>query len=325
MISKDNVQDPSASPERAFREQEEPLFSIGTTARKTGLTVDLIRAWERRYKVVKPQRTQGRHRLYSQNDVERLDLLRRASLHWRRIGKIAHLSNETLVQIIEQEEQLEQVVTEQEAKIVSDACVQASLDAVQGFDSHTLQNLLEDAWIEMDVATLVAEVLAPLMRTIGDRWAEGSMNVAHEHLATSVVQPFLKELARNFPCADNAPVAAFATPPSQPHELGTLFAVAVTAAEGWKVHYLGGDLPVDDLAAACHKLQPRVLGLGITLAEERAQLLSSLNRLRRQLDPTIQLLVGGEGARHFHDEFKLLRAQHIADLGHLQAVLSQSL
>ncbi len=298
--------------------------SIGIASRRSGLSPDLIRAWERRYGAVRPRRTKGRHRLYSDQDIDRLVLLRQVSLTWRRIGKIADLSNAALRQLLAQEKQFEVPTPETEGETVdARSCVKASLQAILSIDAQGLRRLLEDAWVNHGHETLLAGVLAPLLNQIGEMWRLGGLRIMHEHLASQVIHSLLLDLAAAYPRPSDGPTFCAATLADQRHEIGALFALAVAASARWNAVYLGPDLPALELAAAARDLEARAIGLSMTHPFDENRIHRELRALWQEVGPQVDILVGGGGARSLQERLKTSGASYIVDLGHLHTVLSQ--
>ena len=176
--------------------------SIGVVARRTGLKPDLIRAWERRYGAVEPTRSEGRHRVYSDADVERLTLLKRAVEGGRSIGSVADRPNEELLHLIAGDRAASAGVEEPALAVGAPR----GRGGGRGAREEILSDCLEPrAKPRRDGAPgppgagrrglsrsqLLLEVIVPLMRRIGDLWRQGDLRPIHEHLASGVVRTFV--------------------------------------------------------------------------------------------------------------------------------------
>ena len=133
----------------------------------------------------------------------------------------------------------------------------ASLEAVERLDAARLEEILTQAAVELSQPVLIEQVIVPLMYRIGDRWHEGTLRVAHEHLASAVVRTSLGSLSRGFGPSPSDPALVVATPSGQLHELGALVVATTAASNGWHVTYLGPSLPAEDIAAAAHQSRAR--------------------------------------------------------------------
>jgi methanogenic corrinoid protein MtbC1 len=166
------------------------------------------------------------------------------------------------------------------------------LDALEQFDKNALERALSEAAISMSSPALRETVIVPLLQTVGDRWHEGSLRIVHEHLASAVVRTFASTLGKNVNSAA-APVLVVTTPSGQRHELGALLAASSGEEYGWNVYYLGPDLPAEEIAAAVRQLQPRAIALSVVYQNGNLQLQEELRKLRRYIDPAIDIIVGG--------------------------------
>lgn len=277
---------------------EEPRHPIQVVARRTGLTADVIRAWERRHRAVAPERSPTSRRLYSDADVERLLLLRRATLLGRRIGDVAHLAADDLRGLVRSDEAAsvrapQSPRPEPDDNPVAMGHLTACLDALRHLDAPRLESALSTAALALGSTALIEKVLAPLMRRIGDGWSEGTLGIGHEHLATVLVRSLLSTLRSAHSTPGTGPEMIVTTPVGQQHELGALMASVIAASIGWKVSYLGPDVPADDIAAAAEQRRARVVALSLVYPTEDPRIDAELRRLRHRLPPSVALVIGG--------------------------------
>ena len=272
------------------------LHPIRAVARMTGLSAHVIRAWERRYEAIRPTRTDSRRRLYSDEDVERLRLLKRLTEGGRNIGHIAELSEEELRKLEGADDPRALAPLQQDSRLLADRIVDECIQAARDLDGRALESRLLQASVALPHQALIDHVIAPLLVRLGDLWQHGHIRPAHEHLATSIVRTFLGNLIAEYPVPPSAPDAIFATPAGQIHEFGALAAAATAAAEGWRVSYLGTNLPAEDIAAAAVGRKARVVALSIVFPADDAHLHGEIMRLERLLPAGVSLFVGGRSA-----------------------------
>lgn len=290
--------------------------SIKAVARRTGLSSHVIRIWEKRYRAVTPERTGTNRRLYSDGDVERLELLREVTRAGHSIGAVAHLS----------ESKLKKMATEAESGDRSrtagpPSLLEACLGAVRQLDAQGLEAALKRGAIELGAQGLLQKVIAPLAQTIGHLWREGTITAAHEHFASANIRVFLGHAAKAFAPTDGAPVVVVGTPSGQLHELGALLAGATAANLGWQVTYLGPSLPAAEIAGAAHQNHARAVALSLVYPEDDPKLEGELIRLRELLPPGLPLLVGGRAVPAYSAALSKVGALQIKDLAHLGLVL----
>lgn len=306
-----------------------PRHPIGVVARRTGLKPDLIRAWERRYAAVEPGRSDTRRRFYSDQDIERLLLLRRVVGTGRGISQVAGLSNEELEALIENEPQPAAPYSPPPAVASGggdldeqmEAFLSRCLQAAQHLDVRGLEMQLERASVAFSRTNLIEKLLVPLMHRVGDLWHQGSLRPIHEHMASAVVRSFLGGLHGAYHPEISAPHLVVTTPARQHHELGALIAAATAAGEGWQVTYLGPELPPEEIAAAALQKGARAVALSVTYPPDDPLLMDDLRRLRRLLGPHTTLLVGGRAVPAYSNLLHEIGARRVDDLNGLRQEL----
>ena len=184
-----------------------------------------------------------------------------------------------------------------------------------------LQAVLERAAVTLGVPVFIDEVVAPALERLGHCWAEGSVSVAQEHMATAVFRRVLGWLFRVYEVRSTGPRLVVATPPGQVHELGALMVATSAAAEGWAVSYLGPELPVADLVSAVEQTGAGVVAVSVVYVPDRADLLAALREMRADLPERVRLLVGGAASREIKAEVESEGARVIESLSDFRAML----
>jgi MerR family transcriptional regulator, light-induced transcriptional regulator len=294
-----------------------PRYPVRLVALRTGLSAHVLRAWERRHRVVSPTRTAGGQRLYSDLDVERLLRLRRLTDQGHAIGRIALLPLPELVRLEEEAP----ADTPEIASAGAAEAASASLQATRRLDDLELQAVLERAAITLGVPVFLDQVVTPLLKRIGEGWSQHSVSVAQEHLASVVIRRVLGWLMRVYEVRNGAPRVVVATPPHYAHELGALMAAASAAAEGWSVTYLGPDLPVADLVSAVGQSDARALAISAVHQPQGEDLLGMLRDTRARLPADVRLVVGGAGALEIRAEAEAAGARVVESLAEFRALL----
>ena len=286
--------------------------SIKAVVRRTGLSAHVIRVWEKRYGAVKPERTGTNRRLYSEEQIERLNLLRDVIRAGHNIGAVANLPAGRLKKIAEEGES----VSEQRSGGYSNL-LEECISAVNQLNAHALEAALKRGSLELGAQGLLQKVIAPLAQKIGDMWRDGTITAAHEHFASAVIRVFLGHATRSFASTEGAPVLVVATPNGQLHELGALLAGAAAANLGWHVTYLGPSLPAAEIAGAVLQNHARAVALSLVYPEDDPKLEGELTRLCELLPPGLPLLVGGRAAPAYENALAKIGALQIKDLAHL--------
>jgi methanogenic corrinoid protein MtbC1 len=294
-------------------------------ARRTGLTSHVIRVWERRYGAVAPMRTPTNRRLYSDADIERLQLLRRATLAGHSIGRIAKLPIERLHELLAADELSNPVpskaISTRSEDLAPPSILAACIEASEDLDARTLEEILTRAAVQFSQPIFIEQVIVPLMHRIGDLWHEGTLRVAHEHLASAVVRTLLGSLNRGFAPAASAPALVVATPTGQMHELGALIVAITASSDGWRVSYLGPSLPAEEIAGAVHQNGARAVALSLIYPTDDPYLKGELSTLRRGLADDVCVMVGGQAAGAYEDAFNEAGALWVKDLADLRQQL----
>jgi len=296
-------------------------YPIKVVSQMTGLSEFVIRAWEKRYDAVVPSRTETNRRLYSEEDIEKLQLLNEAVRKGHNIGGIANLSIQDLRSILEKENKVTQKVVSKEIDQDVNSLLSGCIEAVKAYDGKELETILLKASSKFSQPVLIENLIIPLVYKIGELWHEGIIRIANEHLATAVIRSFLANLIEQNKASENAPLLISATPRGQDHEIGAMI-VGVTAAPlGWKVIYLGPNLPVEEIAAVADSLEAKAVALSIVYPGDDQQLKSDLQNLKRILPQNISIIIGGRASADYLDIIDEIGATHIKDTKRLRLEL----
>ncbi|NJN46935.1 MAG: MerR family transcriptional regulator [Candidatus Competibacteraceae bacterium] len=300
------------------------IHPIQVVVRRTGLSADVIRAWERRYDAVSPKRSPTSRRLYSNDDVERLLLLRQATQTGRRIGDVARLPLPALKELLATDTPAPQYTeTKRDQAQPPDMHLAACMTAVRSLDARGLEAALAEAALVLSTPTLLENIISELLRQIGDGWRIGDLRACHEHLASAQLRTFLGHLANHSNMHGNGPGLLVTTPMGQQHELGALMATITATLGGWNSLYLGPNIPSDEIAFAAIEKKIRVVALSISYPADDPRLPEALHRLRRQLPADSTLLIGGAAAPGYRLALDEIGAIYIPDLTSLSAHLDQ--
>ncbi len=296
-----------------------PFLGIDHVVRRTGLSAHVIRIWERRYGAVEPERTPGNHRVYSEEQVERLLLLRAATESGQSIGLIAKLPVEQLRTLVHKptgdNRTIMPGIGADPAPLLEQAVV-----AVKNLDAATLENVLREADVMFGLQGLLQKIVGPFALRLGELWREGGITAAHEHFATAVLRDYLTRAVRSSPPVAGAPILVVATPAGQQHELGALLVAAGASNLGWHVTYLGASLPVAEIAGAARQQKARAVALSIVYPEDDPALPGELARLAEMLAPGTALILGGRAAAGYASALRetgAILAPDIAILGNV--------
>ncbi|MEQ9618932.1 MAG: MerR family transcriptional regulator [Deltaproteobacteria bacterium] len=300
----------------------EKKYSMKVASKRTGLTPHAIRAWERRYNVVKPERDSNNRRHYTEGDIERLTLLREATEAGFPISQVVSYTDDELREIVGEMNVIDmplrkppEMVKGRDISVVKDneVYIESFMSALNQMDRKTLENLLISCETEMGRNALLERVILPLMERIGELWRKGEIRVSHEHLASHVVRTFLGNLLSSQKAFPGAPNVLVTTPSDQWHDIGALAAAVTAASEGWNVTYLGPNLPSEEIAGAAKYNNSRVVILSLIYPEKDTAVIQELRKLRSHL-PGVPVIAGGRARESYSEVLDEIDAVQVSDL-----------
>jgi MerR family transcriptional regulator, light-induced transcriptional regulator len=253
---------------------------IGELSRRSGVSPELLRAWENRYGLLRPMRSDGGFRLYSPHDERRVAVMRS---HLERGMSAAEAARLTL-----SEESV--AVPRADTPVLKRGAGELRV-ALDAFDESAAQSALDRLLSGLSVEIVLREVVLPYLRELGDRWERGEASVAHEHFASQVLRGRLLGLARDWDRGSGRR-ALLACMPGEQHDLGLIAFGLGMRDRGWRITFLGPDTPLDTLAKAVTTLQPEALVLAATTPDRFESGREPLRRLARAMP----VWVAGAGA-----------------------------
>ena len=303
-----------------------PKHPIQVVSRRTGLSTDVIRAWERRYSAVTPQRAANSRRLYSDLDVEKLSLLHRATSVGRRIGDIAHQSIEELYSLVENDEfaaaQARNIPAERPNTGSVMEHFEECLDAVTRMDPSSLKLCLKKAANTLGIPFLLEDLLRPLIAYIRDECRRGNMRLSQERMATSIVRSYLCTLAAS-DNNENEFKVVVTTPVGQHYDLIALRMAVAANSYGWSSIYLGTELPAEEITYACRQTHARAIALGIARPADDPHLPNVLRQISLQLDKETSLIVCGAAVSGYTEVIEEVNAIAVQTMGELRLELDR--
>ena len=280
--------------------KKQKRHTMKVVERRSGLSSDLIRVWERRYRAITPARTETNRRLYSDEDIERLLLLREVMQYGHTISQVANLSAVSLQKLLENERANPIPLPPGEVREDPDDLLVRAMQAVGRQDEAALEDCLKRALLSYGGSGMLMKFVAPLIERIGSAWHAGKISPAHEHVATVVIRDFLLRTVRGYSTPATAPTLVVSTPAGQLHELGAAITAAAAAHAGWRVRYIGASLPASDIAATALRHHAKAIALSIVYPPDDPDLGDDLRRLPDYLgDSGAELIFGGRCARSY--------------------------
>jgi len=288
-------------------------YRIKAVSRMLGIRPELLRMWEKRYRLFKPQRAGNRYREFDDEDVQLLRYMCQQIDQGRAIGELAAEGREALLRQMAAADVRPATVPPDHAMLID-----TLVDAAQQLDKGRLEARLAEGAALYSFMTLLTEICAPFMHRLGTLWESGHLSTASEHLATVVLKQRLLSMLQATAPAPSAPVLLCACAAGEWHEIGLLtFAYSMQQA-GWQVCYLGPDLPVQGLLHGCQRLQPALVAVSMTYAAEPHPDLTVLEDIDTLVASTFPTWVGGQAVTRYGHA---LQPRYLALLSGLTAAL----
>ncbi|MFO0740963.1 MAG: MerR family transcriptional regulator [Labilithrix sp.] len=260
-------------------------LSIRVVEAKTGIPAETLRIWERRYGFPKPLRRPGGARLYRSQDVARLRLIAGARAAGYRPGELIGLPDAELLRLVE---------PFAPARTVID--FDQMLDDLLHDRVENLRRVLRTLSVTLGPRTFVTDVAQPFATVLGEAWANGTIEVRHEHLATSLLTGRLRVLLSTFEDGEEPPVVVLATLPGEAHTLGLDLVAVYLACQHATPRILGADTPPLQIAAAARSLGASVVGISVPIVHDVPKVQAEIDTLVHALPARTQLWIGGAAA-----------------------------
>lgn len=258
----------------------ENLLRIGELSRRTGVTPEVLRAWERRYGLFAPQRTDGGFRLYSAADIGRINMMKRLLAEGVSASEAAHRIASAPV---------DAPVPAPDGSLF-EARRDALAQALFAYDEASAHDAIDRVLMEFDAEVLMRFVFLPLLTEVGQRWEDGSLSVAQEHFASNLIRRRLSGLARGWEDGVG-PRALLACPPDEEHDIPLLMFGIALGHRGWRITYLGQRTPADELLRAVETVRPELVVLGSPRQDAYRELIAPLGQTRG-----VRIAIAGAGA-----------------------------
>lgn len=245
-----------------------PMYNLSAVLKETGLKADVLRAWERRYELPVPQRTPGRHRLYSEYDIQTVKWLRERQAEGISISRAVELWKRTLQAGRDPfADRVQEIPSDAELQLSSDTRIENLrkrwLEACLAFDGPKAEDILNQAFTMHPVETVCTSVLQQGMNNIGQYWYLGKATVQQEHFISSMAIRRLDTLITATPLATREQTILMGCPSGEWHTFSLLMLNLFLRRKGYKVVYLGADVPLDQMEETAAAVQPDLIVLSV--------------------------------------------------------------
>jgi DNA-binding transcriptional MerR regulator/methylmalonyl-CoA mutase cobalamin-binding subunit len=281
-------------------------LSIGALSKATGIPKETIRTWERRYGYPDPNRNSAGHRVYEIDTVEHLRLISKAISAGHRPANVVGEELDALRTMLQQTGALESEDARRGAEqdvTPQGEWLESWLTAAENLDGEGLEMYFRRAWNELGGIKFLSERARHFLSALGDAWADGRLEVLHEHFTSERLRDFLTSKWRPLSDRASGPKVVCATLPGEHHILGLHMAAVIVAMAGCQPVFLGADTPLADIAGAARQEDANAVLVSVSVAADSATTRRSLSSLSLALDPSVELVVGGAGNPASNGEF----------------------
>jgi len=269
-----------------------PKLTIKTVCAQTGIQAVTLRAWERRYKLVAPQRTAGNYRLYSERDV--------AVLRWLKFqvdqGTPIRLAAAELSAARQKDEWPEHLPAAPRASTAAarppEQYAQKLFAALMAMDEQQAGTILNKALELFGLEAICLQIIQPCLVEVGEAWYRGEIRIANEHFASQFLRGRLLTLFQAHPQRRAGPRIVMGCAPSETHDIGSLMLALFLRRDGYRVEYLGADIHIDDLLEFTRSERPALILLSAN-AEGSARELRQVQKRLASLRPRPKFGFGG--------------------------------
>jgi DNA-binding transcriptional MerR regulator len=253
---------------------------IGELSRRTGVATDTLRAWERRYGLLSPGRSEAGYRLYTDADVARVRAM-------QALISDGLSAAEAAAQVREQPP----LAAKSGPTLEGERLAARLRDALERLDEGSANAVLDEALAGLSLESVIETVTSPVLREIGAGWESGRISVGQEHFATNLLRGRLLSLARGWG-AGAGPWAVLACPPGERHDLGLVCFGLALWRRGWRIAFLGADSPVATVAETASEIGAEMVVIAATTQSWLEEAADELGKLAREYP----LALGGAGA-----------------------------
>ena len=260
------------------------MHSVKAISALSGVKPETIRSWERRYRILSPERDDGGRRVYSDDDVDRLCLVAELVRAGHAISRLAELDDKELLKLKAHDAPH---VDSEEHRAAKEL-----LQAIEDYDPERFRFLVGYALTQFPPVVLADHVLSPTLRSIGNLWEQGKIDVGQEHTLSTIVRQHLLSAMSLIRVSASGPRLAFTTLSGEHHELGALMACYIATAERFDCHYFGPDMPVPDLVRNVKRQKLRGLAVSLVRLSGEISPVDDLVALAGALPEEVELWAG---------------------------------
>lgn len=267
----------------------EPMLPIQAVERETGVSKELLRMWERRYHFPTPARDAQGDRIYSQDQISKLRLLRRLIDNGFRPGKIIALETDELENLL----RTRYIATLESAPEIEKELItnlkSGNVAQIREYLSHQL--------IRMGLQSFILDFLQYATTIVGDAWMRGVIEIHEEHLYTEQVQSLIRNAISGLRSTTHPPHILLTTPPEENHTLGVLMVEAMLRLDDVDAVCFGAIMPVREIVQAAQRHHMDIVALSFSASYPASKAIEFLEEVRFRLPLSIEIWAGGSALR----------------------------
>lgn len=277
-------------------EDNEGLFPIRTVSDITGVNSVTLRAWERRYGLIKPHRTDKGHRLYTQEDIELIQQVLELIDEGIPISRIRAVVEQTKTASFANTDEVDNW----------QPYIDAVIDAITQFNEIAIERIYNEVLSIYPVDIVTRKLIVPLLKTLGERWESKQGNVAEEHFFGVYLRNKLGARFHHRQQHYNGPKLVAACLPNEQHEIGLLLFALTAHERGFQVILLGGNMPIEELAIVVKKTRADAVVLSGSVPIADNQIFTKIKQLISDIE--IPVFIGGKTATRYQTELRDIKA-----------------
>ncbi|QGG48507.1 MerR family transcriptional regulator [Heliorestis convoluta] len=270
---------------------EKGFYNIKAVENMTGVAAGTLRVWEQRYQVIRPERNRAGYRVYSQEDVQTIQWLAQQVKNGVTIGQA--------VKMLHQRDNLLPISPIMDmGKDIVDDIKDRIIKALDDYDEQSAGFALEEALSLFSMERVSLDIILPILHNLGDRWSKQEITVAQEHFSSNFFRARLGTMLSALPSNREMPIVMTGCIAEEQHELGLLIFSIYLRRRGFRVIYLGQNVPMEDMMQAFTELRPRIVAFSVGTAQAlttMVQLKEKLEKLAEEMDMNLKLAIGGRG------------------------------
>jgi methanogenic corrinoid protein MtbC1 len=295
------------------RQRSVPEYNTRAVVHRTGVPAGTFRAWERRHGLPNPARTDGNHRLYSEQDIAIISSLKHLTVEGVSIG---HAVDKV-------QRQLNGHPVQPKMRDVASPATLSTLDttrdglisAISNFDTRRANSLIENAMAVIDIESLCQGVFEPVLVEIGDQWARGDGSISVEHFGSAFIMRKLSALFNASQPERGKPTILCSCVEGEHHEVGLMMIALLLSRAGHRVIYLGANLPALNLVSAIHSIHPDAIALSSTTSATLPALVEAVSSVRAEFSSSYCPVIGFGGGLFAREP----QQRHAVDASYLGA------